>query len=89
MSGGRSGADQPQNAYIYIRVHGHWQRRRAVRKVQAGWRADSGEGSRMQYIHDEKHTFSDLDENYSGIGKLVAEPFGRECREPKKTTEHA
>ena len=37
-----------------------------------GWRADSGEGSRMQHIHDEKHTFSDLDKNYSGIGKLVA-----------------
>ena len=43
----------------------------------------------MQDIHDEKHTFSDFDENYSGIGKLVAKPFGRECREPKKITEHA
>ena len=43
----------------------------------------------MQYIHDEKHTFSDFDENFSGIDKIVAEPFGRECREQKKTTEHA
>ena len=43
----------------------------------------------MQYIHDEERTFSDLDKNYSGIGKLVAKPFGREGREPKKITEHA
>ena len=41
----------------------------------------------MQYIHDEKHTFSDLDKNDNGIGKLVAKPFGRECQEPKKITE--
>ena len=39
VSGGKSGADRPQNAYIYTHVSGHWQRRRAVRNVQAGWRA--------------------------------------------------